>query len=274
MMAERPISGIITAVLACGILSAEHLPVEPVTVAQGLVSNTIHKIVRDSRGFLWFCTGEGLSRFDGYQFVNFGPSQGFPGHVVWDFHEARSGDYWVATGGGLVRLPGAAGRGAQVYFPGDDSRSRTVLAVHEAADGTLWVGTEAGLYRMPPGAPKLLRADSGPLPESWSQPAVAVLEEDGWGYLWFGGFSGIARISKDGHVDRWTPRHGFSSYVVASLLRDSDGTIWAGTEKGLCHMLAAPRPGEKPVERCYGLNDGLPNLYTQSILRDGAGRLW
>src|SRR5947209_5183141 len=84
-MAERPIWGIITAVLACGILSAEQLPVEPVTVAQGLASNTIHKIVRDSRGFLWFCTGAGLSRFDGHQFVNFGPSQGFPGQVVWDF---------------------------------------------------------------------------------------------------------------------------------------------------------------------------------------------
>src|SRR2546427_8279819 len=108
MMAEHSISGIITAVLACGILSAEHLPVEPVTVAQGLASNTIHKIVRDSRGFLWFCTGAGLSRFDGHQFVNFGPSQGFPGQVVWDFHEARSGDYWVATGGGLVRLASSA----------------------------------------------------------------------------------------------------------------------------------------------------------------------
>src|ERR1043166_3500621 len=118
------------------IVAAETLPLKRFTTSDGLAHDHVNRIVRDSRGFLWFCTGEGLSRFDGHQFVNFGPSQGFPGHVVWDFHETRSGDYWAATGGGLVRLPGAAGRGAQVYFPGDDSRPRTVLAVHEATDGT------------------------------------------------------------------------------------------------------------------------------------------
>jgi ligand-binding sensor domain-containing protein len=43
--------------------------------AIALLSNTINKIVADSRGFIWFCTAEGLSRFDGYRFVNFGVAQ-------------------------------------------------------------------------------------------------------------------------------------------------------------------------------------------------------
>src|SRR6266545_1101788 len=120
----------------------ERLPIEPVTMAQGLASNTIHKIVRDSRRFLWFCTGEGLSRFDGYQFVNFGLAHGLPGRVVWDFIETHSGDYWAATSGGLVRLPASRQQKMEVFYPGDNARSRTVLAVKETADGTLWVGTE------------------------------------------------------------------------------------------------------------------------------------
>ncbi len=262
------------ALIACATASAERLPIRVLTASQGLSGNSIHKIVRDSRGFLWFCTGEGLSRFDGYRFMNLGPREGLPGRVVWDLVQNRSGDYWVATSGGLVWLPGAAGGHKVVYYPGEDPASRTVLAVHETTEGSLWVGTEAGLYRMPPGAQKLSRVDSGPLPESWSQPAVAVIEEDGEGNLWFGGFAGIGRLRKDGRIDRWTPRQGFASYVVASLLRDSDGTIWAGTEKGLCHLLRAPRGGETPVERCYGMKNGLPNLYIQSLLRDSSGRLW
>jgi hypothetical protein len=32
----------------------------------------------DSRGFLWFCTNEGLSRFDGYGFTNYSTDQGLP----------------------------------------------------------------------------------------------------------------------------------------------------------------------------------------------------
>jgi ligand-binding sensor domain-containing protein len=255
-------------------IAAARLPIQVLTAAQGLSGNAIHKIVRDRHGFLWFCTDEGLSRFDGYRFVNFGPSEGLPGRVVWDLLEGRSGDYWVATGGGLVRLPGAAGGRRRVYYPGGDGVSRTVLAVHESSDGTLWVGAEAGLYRLPPDSGSLVRVDTGPLPESWSQAAVAAIAQDRGGNLWFGGFAGICRLAKDGRVDRWTPRQGFASYVVAALLRDSDGTIWAGTEKGLCHLLRSPRPGGSPAERCYGGNDGLPHPYTQAMLRDSTGRLW
>src|SRR5881409_192823 len=81
---------------------AERLPLKPYTVADGLPNNVINKIVRDSRGFLWFCTGEGLSRFDGYSFTNFGVNQGLPHAIVNDFLETRGGEIWIATNGGLV----------------------------------------------------------------------------------------------------------------------------------------------------------------------------
>jgi len=80
----------------------ERLPLKPYTVADGLPNNNINKIVRDSRGFLWFCTGEGLSRFDGYSFTNYGVEQGLPHTTVNDFLETRNGELWIATGGGLV----------------------------------------------------------------------------------------------------------------------------------------------------------------------------
>jgi ligand-binding sensor domain-containing protein len=253
---------------------AERLAVQPFTIAQGLPSNTIHKIVRDSRGFLWFCTAEGLSRFDGLQFVNLGLAQGLPGRVVWDLAQTRSGELWAATSGGLARLPTSRESRMEVLYPGSDARSRVVLAVKETSDGTIWVGTEGGLYYLRKESRQPARFDAGPSPELWSEPTVTVLEEDGSGNLWFGGFAGIGRICKNGRVDRWTPRSGFASYAVASLLRDRDGTIWAGTEKGLCHMLANPEPGQVPVEGCYGHEDGLPSAYTQSILRGTSGKLW
>src|SRR5213080_2265132 len=83
---------------------AERLPLKAYTVADGLPNNVINKIVRDSRGFLWFCTEEGLSRFDGYSFTNFGIEQGLPHASVNDLLETRGGEYWVATNGGLVRF--------------------------------------------------------------------------------------------------------------------------------------------------------------------------
>ena len=59
-------------------LRGEWLPVRAYTTADGLAGNTVERIVRDSRGFLWFCTRNGLSRFDGYEFRNFGMGEGLP----------------------------------------------------------------------------------------------------------------------------------------------------------------------------------------------------
>src|SRR5213078_3628795 len=62
-------------VLLCFSVRSERLPLKSYTTADGLAHNVINKIVRDSRGFLWFCTADGLSRFDGYTFTNFGTSR-------------------------------------------------------------------------------------------------------------------------------------------------------------------------------------------------------
>ena len=41
-------------------------------VADGLEQHTVQAIARDSRGFVWVGTLDGLSRFDGRRFRNFG----------------------------------------------------------------------------------------------------------------------------------------------------------------------------------------------------------
>src|SRR5213595_1244528 len=85
-------------------LRAEQLPLKNYTTADGLPRDSISRIVRDSRGFLWFCTEEGLSRFDGYSFTNYSTAQGLPQPAVNDLLETRTGEYWVATDGGLVHF--------------------------------------------------------------------------------------------------------------------------------------------------------------------------
>jgi ligand-binding sensor domain-containing protein len=44
----------------------QQLPLRHYTTADGLASNAICGIAADARGFLWFVTSEGLSRFDGF----------------------------------------------------------------------------------------------------------------------------------------------------------------------------------------------------------------
>src|SRR5258708_20700739 len=87
------------------IVPAEQLPVRTYTTADGLPRDLVLRIVRDSRGFLWFCTGDGLGRFNGYEFTTYGVEQGLPHPFINDLLETRRGVYWVATnGGGVARF--------------------------------------------------------------------------------------------------------------------------------------------------------------------------
>jgi ligand-binding sensor domain-containing protein len=72
---------------------AEQLPLKIYTTADGLSSDRIHCILSDSHGFLWFGTEDGISRFDGYGFVNLTGREGLPGTDVYAIVEGRDGTY-------------------------------------------------------------------------------------------------------------------------------------------------------------------------------------
>jgi ligand-binding sensor domain-containing protein len=76
---------------AFGVLHATRLPIRTYTTADGLARDHILCIAQDSHGFLWFCTAEGLSRFDGYRFANYTTAQGLPTNEIEDFLETRAG---------------------------------------------------------------------------------------------------------------------------------------------------------------------------------------
>src|SRR6476646_10151884 len=129
---------------------AEKLPLKIYTAAEGLAHNSVNRIARDSRGYLWFCTSEGLSRFDGYEFHNFGRRDGLPHRVVNDVLETRSGELWIATAGGLCKYePKASGQQRfRVYRAGNDDRTSFVNVLLEDRMGRVLCGTDAGLFRL------------------------------------------------------------------------------------------------------------------------------
>jgi hypothetical protein len=64
------------------LLKSELLPIRTYSTADGLAADHVDWVVSDSRGFLWFCTAEGLSRFDGNHFVSYGVSEGLSHQYV------------------------------------------------------------------------------------------------------------------------------------------------------------------------------------------------
>ncbi len=121
-------------------VAAQQLPLKIYTTADGLPSNRISRIVRDSRGYLWFCTENGLSRFDGSRFTNYTPEQGLPDDEVNDLLETRSGAYWIATGNGLCLYHP---KGLPLPYGQVSPGSNPMFVV-----GNLWVGTANGAIKL------------------------------------------------------------------------------------------------------------------------------
>lgn len=63
---------------------------------------TVYRILQGQDGRIWIGTDQGLSRFNGFQFRNYGPAQGMPGseviHMVLDDHDR----VWVGTFSGKL----------------------------------------------------------------------------------------------------------------------------------------------------------------------------
>ena len=79
---------------------AQHLSVRHYGVSEGLVNNRVTAIHQDSKGYVWFATNEGLSRFDGYRFVNYNTRDGLGHPIVNGITEDSNGHLWAATNGG------------------------------------------------------------------------------------------------------------------------------------------------------------------------------
>ena len=84
------------------------------TVDQGLSFNEVTAIMQDSRGFMWFGTGNGLNRYDGYGFTTYKTevldSNSLSDNWVSALCEDHHGDIWVLAPGAINRLDRVTGR--------------------------------------------------------------------------------------------------------------------------------------------------------------------
>ncbi len=98
--------------------------VDHIGVAQGLAQGSVYYMLKDSRGFMWFGTQDGLNRYDGHSFRTFRP---------------------VTAELGLGQP--ALDQRKQPDAPTGAIQGVNISGIVETPDGNLWIGTEEGLNR-------------------------------------------------------------------------------------------------------------------------------
>ena len=72
------------------------------TVDDGLPSNTIYSVFKDSKGYLWFASDNGIARYNGIKYEKFTTDDGLSDNDVFYFKEDLSGRLWMSTNNGKL----------------------------------------------------------------------------------------------------------------------------------------------------------------------------
>lgn len=120
-------------------------------VSNGLSQNTVIRSLEDSNGVMWFCTRDGLNRFDGTEFEVFradGQPHSLSSSDVTTIIEESPGVLWIGTHSGLNRYDVSSNTFTQYFH--DPANQYTIsdnCIKHLLCDNQkrIWVGSMKGL---------------------------------------------------------------------------------------------------------------------------------
>src|SRR5579872_2178220 len=71
-------------------------------IKDGLLSSEVYHVMQDSKGFMWFSTDRGVSRFDGYGFRNITTKEGLADNTIFECIEDYKGRIWFRSFSGRL----------------------------------------------------------------------------------------------------------------------------------------------------------------------------
>jgi DNA-binding NtrC family response regulator/ligand-binding sensor domain-containing protein len=260
-------------------------------IEDGLSQSIVNCIMQDRRGFMWFCTEDGLNQYDGYTFTvlrnNPQNDNSLSQNYTLCIAEDKSGFLWISTFyGGLNRYNPESGE--FVHFRADPETPNAlahdiVRTLFVDSDGFIWAGTDGGLTRFDPGSGQSVSYYNNPHhPQSLCSNRIRTIAEDRQGFLWIGTDEGLCRFDKkkelfDGYFHDPADVNSLSHNAVRKIFIDRGGTIWIGTNGGGLDKLTFSADGRAQFthfQHSPGQPTSLSHNQVFSICEDHLGALW
>lgn len=203
-------------------------------LAGGPPMEYVKALLVDNQGLLWIAHFQGLTCYDGKEFITYNENNGLPDRRVNSLMLDRAGRLWAGTWGGAACREGGSWR---VITRQDGLADDMVNVILEDRNGGLWFGS----YVAPRGGLSYFDGSR------WSvfttrdvlpHNGVCELMEDNVGRVWAGtGFydqGGAAYCTlTDGGPGDWQvlrKSDGLAGEKVRSIFQDRDGVYWIGSE--------------------------------------------
>jgi len=220
------------------------------TSDNGLSHNYVDCMLKDSHGYMWIGTWNGLNRFDGYQFKVYdteSPSHcKTSGNFIYELLETPNGDILIGTNNGL-----------DIYHYKGDSISKfdishkaiddkAIRAIVYAGDDLIALATNNHIQFLKTVGNKIVLTDQilqfGESEFGNPDWRISSLAYDHQKNLWIGTTSGLMRIDHQTNQRQYFSvdfSRSLLSNVINCIYVDTQGQIWVGTSQGTATFTSA-----------------------------------
>lgn len=228
-----------------------------ITVKDGLSNNNISSILEDKNGNIWFGSANGLSRFDGQQFLsipltdkkiknalsgnsvnnnNNNNNNLSTTNAILCIMQSKTGKLWFGTNDGVYCYDG---KSFSIFLDNDSIINKdklclkSVESIMEDKNGNIWFGSYVNEGVCLYDGKSLTRPFSSILLNKFSNKRIMCIKEDKNGIIWFG--AGAGTYYYDGkNLTNITEQAAI--YWTYSIFEDRNGNLWFATEDGRGQM--------------------------------------
>ena len=253
------------------------------SVKDGLTQGTVNTIYQDRQGFMWFGTGDGLNRYDGYEFRTFkhikGDSTSISNNIINCIIEDATGNLWIGTIDGLNcynPLTESFKRYKHKPVDGKSLSNNYVKSLFIDEENMLWIGTDRYLNCFNKITDDFVHYDFDGI---LSDTRIFDIHKDTYNDMWL--------ATRNSGLIRFNPKtfeylqylynpddpHSISADHVYVIYENADKQLWFGTwEHGVnIYDRGRDRFNRIPVKKD---GTGLNNNQIRCIAENEDGHLW
>lgn len=260
--------------------------------SKGLSQHSVSAITQDKKGFLWIGTRNGLNRYDGKQFKNFGQyaenNSVLNTSIVHSILVDRSGNIWVGTSGdGLTHYNYLTDKFKQYkrHNSPDSLSDNFVICLHEDNRGNILIGTETGGLNIFDIERQTFKSYQNSPSDQYSISSnnITAINEDAYGNVWIGTWGGglnLFNLNSKKFI-----KYSLKDYssktndeVVRSMLKTKSGDVYVGTHNGLRKIHFTNNTylisNFINIEQKLAIDPVLSEVRILSLAEDKLGNIW
>lgn len=279
-------------------LTAQEYPLQHYSIKEGLPHVTVYRIFQDKKGFLWFSTNYGVSKFDGKTFRNFSSKDGLSNNVIMSVSENDKGDIFISTHRGGVNILSESG--IRQFGVTSGSMPKTVAYTYPCKN-RLWIisfisgnrlfladknrvkpvfvknehGKEANIYRIYHSDNDILfatsdgvykvRNDTEVVPFLLKGEHVADVKKDKKNGYWLALKTKVVHVCNNIVTEQYQLKPGND---IGDLLVDRHNNVWVAANPSELYLIRNNELSD--VRQCMDI----PKVFITNLCEDYEGNIW